>query len=103
VFPHARISRNIHSSDYCRRRYYIDAGACKGSEVEALDFMAGLAALVPPPRIHQMRYHGVLAHETNRDASHSGTAMDIALRCEQQPLRGDRGPEHALSPQADPH
>jgi hypothetical protein len=55
VFPHALISRNIRSSDYCRRRYYIDAGACKGREVDPLDFMAGLAALVPPPRIHQMR------------------------------------------------
>ena len=29
--------------------------------LEPLDFMARLAALVPPPRVHQTRYHGVLA------------------------------------------
>src|SRR5690606_8702294 len=29
--------------------------------LEPLDFMARLAALVPPPRVHQTRYHGVFA------------------------------------------
>ncbi len=29
--------------------------------IEPLDFMARLAALVPPPRMHLTRYHGVLA------------------------------------------
>jgi Putative transposase len=28
---------------------------------EPLDFMARLAALVPPPRVHLTRYHGVFA------------------------------------------
>jgi hypothetical protein len=29
--------------------------------LEPLDFIAGLAALVPPPRVHLTRYHGVFA------------------------------------------
>jgi prevent-host-death family protein len=29
--------------------------------LEPLDFLARLAALVPPPRVHQTRYHGVFA------------------------------------------
>jgi hypothetical protein len=29
--------------------------------LEPLDLMARLAALVPPPRMHLMRYHGVFA------------------------------------------
>jgi hypothetical protein len=29
--------------------------------IESLDFMARLAALVPPPRMHLTRYHGVFA------------------------------------------
>jgi len=29
--------------------------------IEPLDFMARLAALVPPPRMHLTRYHGVFA------------------------------------------
>jgi hypothetical protein len=28
---------------------------------EPLDFLARLAALVPPPRVHLTRYHGVFA------------------------------------------
>jgi len=29
--------------------------------IEPLDFMARLAALVPPPKMHLTRYHGVFA------------------------------------------
>lgn len=29
--------------------------------LDPLDLMARLAALVPPPRVHLMRYHGVFA------------------------------------------
>jgi hypothetical protein len=37
--------------------------------LEPLDFLARLAALVPPPRTHQTRYHGVFApHHTLRAA-----------------------------------
>jgi hypothetical protein len=40
--------------------------------LEPLDFMARLAALVPPPRAHLTRYHGVFApHAALRAAGHS--------------------------------
>ena len=45
--------------------------------IEPLDFMARLAALVPPPRMHLTRYHGVFApHSKLRAAvtpAHRGT------------------------------
>jgi hypothetical protein len=45
--------------------------------IEPLDFMARLAALVPPPRMHLTRYHGVLAPHSKLHAAvtpaHRGT------------------------------
>ena len=35
-------------------------GTC-GVLLDPLDFLARLAALIPPPNFHQLRYHGVLA------------------------------------------
>ena len=34
--------------------------------LEPVDFMARLAALVPPPRVHLTRYHGVFAPPSAR-------------------------------------
>lgn len=42
--------------------------------IEPLDFMARLAALVPPPRMHLTRYHGVFAPHSGASAPRSERA-----------------------------
>lgn len=59
--------------------------------LEPLDFMARLAALVPPPRVHQTRFHGVFA---------SGSALRAAVtpsgrgrRASSKPIEEERAPK----------
>ena len=51
--------------------------------LEPLDLMARLAALVPPPRMHLTRYHGVFApHSRLRAAvTPAGRGMRAGLTC----------------------
>jgi hypothetical protein len=47
-----------------RVRYRFKAPSKDGTHavlLEPLDFIARLCALIPPPRFHMLRYHGVLA------------------------------------------
>jgi len=39
-----------------------DRGPASLLVLSPLDFLAALARLIPPPRVHRHRYHGVLAH-----------------------------------------
>ena len=54
--------------------------------MEPMDFMARLAALVPPPRRPLLRYHGVFAPHSPWRAIGGAVAGDGAAR-----LRGDGG------------
>ena len=64
------------------------------SVLEPVDFMARLAALVPPPRVHLTRYHGVFApHATRRAAvmpagrgSGAGNQAGTAKRAPPRPV-----------------
>jgi hypothetical protein len=42
--------------------------------LEPLDFIARLAALVPPPRVYLTRYHGVFAANAALRGDHAGGA-----------------------------
>jgi len=48
--------------------------------LEPLDFIARLAALVPPPRMHLTRYHGVFAPHSRLRAAITPVAMSWAQR-----------------------
>jgi Putative transposase len=68
--------------------------------LEPLDLMARLAALVPPPRMHLTRYHGVFAPHSRlraaitpagRGAGGKGAKQDTAV-CYLSGSRHDRNP-----------
>ena len=51
-----------------RRRYFsgnVTFGAAVNGSIPNQDLMARLAALVPPPRMHLTRYHGVFASHSS--------------------------------------
>jgi len=51
-----------------RERYQLKPSLKNGTthvEVEPVEFIAKLAALVPPPRAHLIRFHGVFAPNAN--------------------------------------
>jgi hypothetical protein len=61
--------------------------------LEPLDFMARLAALVPPPRMHLTRYHGVFAPHSSLRAAITpaqrlkrvfGIELEACARCHGQ-------------------
>ena len=66
------------------------------SVLEPVDFMARLAALVPPPRVHLTRYHGVFAPPAARGLDLGGAAQagirhrERAVRALRRAASGDR-------------
>jgi hypothetical protein len=48
---------------------------------EPLDFLARLAALVPPPRVHLTRYHGVFAPQAALRAAITPAGRERGARC----------------------
>jgi len=61
--------------------------------LEALDLMARLAALVPPPRMHLTRYHGVFAPHSKLRA-----AVTPAHRGKGQKPQAEEGAESSSTP-----
>ncbi|MDQ3035843.1 MAG: transposase [Myxococcota bacterium] len=66
--------------------------------LEPLDLLARLAALVPPPRFHLLRYHGVLA---SNSAARAEVVPKRPAPKGQLPLFGAGEPGH-LEPPAEP-
>jgi hypothetical protein len=74
-------------------RYQLKTPYCDGTThivLDPLDFMARLAALVPPPRMHLTRFHGVFA-------PHSKLRAAVRLA-----RRGMGAPKQPRAPVADP-
>jgi hypothetical protein len=61
--------------------------------LEPLDLMARLAALVPPPRMHLTRYHGVFAPHSKLRA-----AVTPAGRGKGSKLQAEEGTEQSATP-----
>jgi len=66
-----------------------------------LDFLAALARLIPPPRVHRHRYHGVLAPHARLRAR--AVAMADAHGDELQPSTTAPVPDSDQPPAPDPH
>jgi hypothetical protein len=66
-----------------------------------LDFLAALARLIPPPRVHRHRYHGVLAPNARMRAR--VVAMANASGVEPQPSTTALSPDSDHAPDAGPH
>ncbi len=72
-----------------------------GSSLEPLDLMARLAALVPPPRMHLTRYHGVFAPHSRLRAqitpAHRGVEASKALSLWEEPPQPATPPHVAMN------
>lgn len=62
--------------------------------LESLDLMAGLAALVPPPRMHLTRYHGVFGPHSRLRAAITPAGRGARGRGAKQAAEAPAVPKH---------
>jgi hypothetical protein len=74
-------------------RYQLKTPYCDGTThiaLEPLDLIARLAALVPPPRMHLTRFHGVFAPPLSLHTTVSGADTGSRIFFSRAPVVSDR-------------